>query len=73
MEITKDIYEWLLLYQIVSPQDIADDTQEDKVVLNQNTSQKFENGIKVAKLIQILYQRTVTHLYSKNIPRLYQN
>ena len=67
MEISKDIYEWLLLYQIVSPSELADDSLEDKVALDDMSSQKFENGIKVAKLIKILFQRMVTLLYSKKI------
>jgi hypothetical protein len=60
MEISKEIYDWLLSNQIVFPSELADDSEEEKYTLDEVSSQKFENAVKIAKLLKILFTRTVT-------------
>ena len=65
MEISKEIYDWLLSYQIVSLSEIVDDSQEDKLVLDNLSTQQLESGVRIAKLIKALYLRNVTPLLEK--------
>ena len=58
MELAIDIYQWLSSIGVLTEYDVKDN-EEDKVILEAETTQQFELGLKMAQIIGIFHELKV--------------
>ena len=56
MEVNKEIFIWLVNGGIIEEKDVGNYTPNSSVILNDETSRLFDNGLKLAPMITALYK-----------------